>query len=66
MCSSDLTSNRVGLLLCGDLETATRLIQSEQGAIGKLGAQERSEDLYLWSISEDYFGLRKALGLTIG
>ncbi|MDY0058373.1 MAG: hypothetical protein RBU45_01055 [Myxococcota bacterium] len=62
----DATSNRVGLLLCGDLETATRLIQSEQGAIGKLGAQERSEDLYLWSISEDYFGLRKALGLTIG
>ncbi|MBM4319602.1 MAG: tetratricopeptide repeat protein, partial [Deltaproteobacteria bacterium] len=62
----DATSNRVGLLLCGDLETATRLIRSEQGAIGKASAQQRAEDLFLWSISEEYFSLRKALGLTIG
>ena len=63
----EATSNRVGLLLCGDLDTATKLLRSEQvGSIGRGTTQERLEDLFLFAVSEQYFGLRQALGLTIG
>ncbi len=63
----EATSNRVGLLLSGDLETATQIIKTDQVfRLGKASTKKRLEDLLLFATSESYFELRKALGLTIG
>ena len=62
----DATSYRVGLALCGDLETAARMVTAEP--VGLVGPQpkDKIKQLVLYSISEDYFAVREHLGITIG
>ncbi|HVZ74315.1 MAG TPA: tetratricopeptide repeat protein [Polyangia bacterium] len=62
----DLTGTRAGLLMCNDLEVASRLAQSEPVAVGVVEPKEKIRDLILWSISDEYFTLREHLGLVIG
>ncbi|MCX7809138.1 MAG: hypothetical protein N2515_11085, partial [Deltaproteobacteria bacterium] len=62
----ELTACRAGFLVANDLETAARLIQ----ALGPTGPvdlppKEKIKELILFSISESYFRLRKALGIQI-
>jgi tetratricopeptide (TPR) repeat protein len=60
----DLTGDRVGLLLGHDLQTATEVIRSsEEGA--SVAVKERMKDLVLFSVSEEYFELRRKLGVTV-
>ncbi len=61
----DHTTNRVGLLMCGDLLTAANCIKNEQVPVSKLTAKEKIKELVLFSISEEYFQLRKELGLAL-
>ena len=63
--ATDLTTNRVGLLLCNDLEIAARLVATNATAMTTLPAKERLRDLLVYSVSEPYFQMREHLCLTI-
>lgn len=60
------TANRMGLLLCGDLHVAASCITNDPNPLGKATIKERIQELVLFAISDEYFELRKALGLAIG
>jgi tetratricopeptide (TPR) repeat protein len=68
------TGNRAGLLLCGDLKTATRLVLKNGAPTRDLPADELRalattnetfRELLRFAISEDYFVLREKLGTAI-
>jgi tetratricopeptide (TPR) repeat protein len=58
---AERTADRAGLLLCGDLGAAVRVIHASRG----MGAAEAVIDLVRWSVSEGHLGLRELLGLTV-
>jgi hypothetical protein len=62
----ELTGCRAGFLLCNDLETAARMIQSlpPEGPTD-LPPKEKIKEIVLFSVSEEYFRLREALGIQI-
>jgi len=60
------SSNRLGLLLCNDVGSAIEAIKNEQRQFSKAPTQERIREVILFALSENYFQLRKALGLAIG
>jgi tetratricopeptide (TPR) repeat protein len=66
MTATDLTANRVGLILSNDLETSARLVATEQGVASTLSAKDRLLDLLAYSCSEEYFAVRKHLSLDHG
>ncbi len=49
------TANRAGLLVCGDVAVASRLLQSD----------EDIQDLVRWSVSDEFLTLRAQLGLGV-
>jgi tetratricopeptide (TPR) repeat protein len=63
--ATDLTANRVGLILANDLETAARVIATEQGVQSALPAKDRLRELLSYSVSEEYFSVRRHLGIDI-
>ena len=63
--ATDLTANRVGLILCNDLETAARRVAVEAGGVSALPAKDRLRDLLAYSVSESYFAVRRHLGLAL-
>jgi len=63
--ATDLTANRVGLILCNDLQIAARSVATEKGSQSTLSAKERLRDLLAYSVSEEYFAVRRHLGLGI-
>jgi tetratricopeptide (TPR) repeat protein len=62
----DVTANRAGFLLCGDLEIAKKIIAAEPQQPGDLPPQEKLKELLLFSVSDQYFSLRQGLGIAIG
>ncbi len=62
----DVTSARAGLLLCADLEIAKKIIAAEPQLPGDLSPPEKLKELIVFSVSEQYLALRKALGIAIG
>ena len=58
---AERTADRAGLLLCGDLGAAVRVIHSTRGAAAGLAVL----DLVRWSVSEGHLGLRELLGLAV-
>jgi hypothetical protein len=61
----DITACRAGLLLCGDMDIAKKIIAAEPQQPGDLTAQEKLKELLQFSVSEEYYHLRNALGITI-
>ncbi|MEZ4459656.1 MAG: tetratricopeptide repeat protein [bacterium] len=61
----DHTASRVGLLLCGDLQQAASCIKNDLNPIGKTSIKEKIREMVLFSISDEYFELRRQLGLSI-
>ncbi|NUP10097.1 MAG: tetratricopeptide repeat protein [Polyangiaceae bacterium] len=61
----ELTSTRAGFLLSGDLEVAKKIIAAEPQLPGDLTPQEKLKELLVFAVSENYFKLRKQLGLDI-
>ena len=66
MQSIEVTACRAGLLLCADLEIAKKIIAAEPQMPGDLPPQEKLKELIVFSVSEQYFHLRKALGIAVG
>jgi tetratricopeptide (TPR) repeat protein len=62
----EATCCRAGLLVCGDLEIAKKIIGAEPSFPGDLTPQEKMKDLLLFTVSEGYSQLRKALGIAVG
>ena len=62
----ELTACRAGLLLCGDLEVAKKILSAEAQIPGDLSPAEKMKDLMLFSVSEEYSALRRVLGVGIG
>ncbi|MCA9653017.1 MAG: tetratricopeptide repeat protein [Myxococcales bacterium] len=64
--ASELTAYRVGLLLCSDLRIAGQMISQEQAPLGvgaTMSPRDKIKELVLYSISEDYFTARRAIGM---
>lgn len=62
--SVELTAARAGFLVCGDHEVARKMIHMEPGLPGDLSPNEKLKEVILFSISENYFALREALGIN--
>jgi tetratricopeptide (TPR) repeat protein len=60
----DLTADRVGFLLCHDLETAMEVVRASEDTNSDK-AQRRLKELVLFSISPAYFTLRARLGVDL-
>ena len=63
--SVETTAARAGLLLAGDLAIAKKVIVNEPQLPNDLTPGERLKELLLFAVSDDYFALRKALGVAI-
>jgi tetratricopeptide (TPR) repeat protein len=63
--AADLTAARVGFALTNDLGAAARVISTEPTSTSPLPARQRLKDLLAYSVSEDYFAVRKFLGLEL-
>ena len=62
----EVTNCRAGLLVCGDLEIAKKVIGSEAQLPGDLSPAEKMKELLVFSVSEHYAQLRKTLGIAVG
>ncbi len=61
----DLTADRVALLLANDLELALEMVRASDESSAAVQHKERTKELLLFSVSEEYFGLRRKLGINI-
>jgi tetratricopeptide (TPR) repeat protein len=61
---AELTSNRVGTLLAGDLEVVRKAVVTEKAQVSKLREETRIRDLCVFCVSEEYATLRERLGLS--
>jgi hypothetical protein len=61
--SVDYTMDRAGLLLCGDIAVAVRIIKTQISDKAELA--DRLKALTLFTISDEHFALRKHLGTAL-
>jgi tetratricopeptide (TPR) repeat protein len=61
----EITAVRTGLLLCADLDIAKKVILAEPHLAGELAPADKIKELLVFSVSEPYFALRRALGVAI-
>jgi hypothetical protein len=62
----EVTACRAGFLICNDLDTAARMITAlgPSGPVD-LAPKDKVKELVLFSVSEEYFRLRQALGIQL-
>lgn len=65
LASIEQTGDRAGFLLCNDLASAEKVLQQEPVAISKLTRADKVKDLILFSVSEEYFELRRGLAMAV-
>jgi golgin subfamily B member 1 len=63
--TSDLTASRAALAVCGDMGAAARVLTAEPAGQSPLSVRDRIHDLLAYSVSEDHFAVRAALGLHV-
>ncbi|HVV52407.1 MAG TPA: hypothetical protein VHO06_22260, partial [Polyangia bacterium] len=63
--ATDLSAARLALALTGELAAAFRVISSEPIPLSTIPAHRRMADLVAFSVSDDYFAVRRAVGLAI-
>jgi hypothetical protein len=62
---ADLTADRAGALLCGDLPVAEQMLSRVPPLSSGLQSNRRADDLLLFSVSDAYFRLRRTLGIAL-
>ncbi|MGZ3423658.1 MAG: hypothetical protein ACXVEE_37700, partial [Polyangiales bacterium] len=62
---SDLTATRAGLLACGDLQVAARMVRNEPAVAGDLPQTQKIEELVRWAVGERHHELRRAIGIDL-
>lgn len=65
MDAAELTANRVGALLAGDLDVVRKMVTHEKAQVSKLREETQLRDLALFCLSDEYAALRERLGLTV-
>lgn len=63
--ATDLTANRVGFIVANDFEVAAKGIATEGASLSTMSVKERLRDLLAYAVSEQYFQVRRHLGLHI-
>jgi len=63
--SVDMTCARVATVLCGDLETAARVVSNEPPTAGAVRARDKVRDLVAFYVSREHFSSREQLGLAV-
>ncbi len=63
--ASDLSAARAALVLSGDIVAAARVLSAEPLGQSFLSVQERINDLLAFSVSDEHFAVRAALGLQV-
>jgi hypothetical protein len=61
----DLTADRAGFIVANDLEISQEMIKATDEASSSVPQKERLKELVLFSVSEDYFSLRRKLAINI-
>jgi len=61
----DLTADRAGFLLANDLETGAAILEVSDDSASAVPSRERYRQLVIWSVSAEYFALRKKLGVAL-
>lgn len=61
----DLTADRVGLIMCNDLETSSHQVQASGEAAASVPVEQRLEHLFRYAASEPYFALRRLIGTAV-
>jgi hypothetical protein len=61
----EITACRSGLIVSGDLEIAKKILSAEPQLPGDPSAGDKMKELLLYSVSEDYFEIRRAIGVQI-
>jgi hypothetical protein len=61
----DLTADRAGFLLANDLETGAAILEVSDDSASAVPSRERYRQLVIWSVSPEYFALRKKLGVAL-
>ncbi|NVB81638.1 MAG: tetratricopeptide repeat protein [Kofleriaceae bacterium] len=63
--ATDLTANRVGFIVANDFQVAAKGIATEGASLSSLSVKERLRDLLAYAVSEQYFQVRRHLGLHV-
>ncbi|HEX5061702.1 MAG TPA: tetratricopeptide repeat protein, partial [Kofleriaceae bacterium] len=63
--ATDLTANRVGFVLANDFEVAAKGIATEGATLSSMSVKERLRELLAYAVSEQYFAVRRHLGLHV-
>jgi serine/threonine protein kinase/tetratricopeptide (TPR) repeat protein len=66
MAGVDLSADRLGLLLGNDLKIANAVIDASPEDASVVSKKDRLRELLIYSVSEQYFELRKSLGIALG
>jgi hypothetical protein len=61
----DLTADRAGFILANDLEIADEMIKAADESSSAVQQKERLRELMLFSVSEEYFSIRRRLSINI-
>jgi tetratricopeptide (TPR) repeat protein len=61
----DLTADRAGFVVANDLELCNEMIKAADEASSAVAQKERLKELLLFAVSEDYFTVRRRLGINI-
>ncbi len=62
----ELTACRAGFLVCNDLEASVSMLtQLDSAGPDDLSPNEKTRELILFSVSQEYFRLREAIGITL-
>jgi tetratricopeptide (TPR) repeat protein len=66
MAGVDLSADRVGFVLSNDLKVSNAVIEASPEEASVLSRKDRLRELMVYSVSEPYFELRKAIGISLG
>jgi tetratricopeptide (TPR) repeat protein len=63
--SISLAADRVGFILCDDLQVAAKVIQSEPTVFGTMPASDKVKRLVAYCVSPEYARVRRELGISV-
>jgi tetratricopeptide (TPR) repeat protein len=66
MAGVDLSADRLGLLLGNDLKVSNAVVEASPEEVSIVTKKDRLRELLAYSVSEEYFEVRKALGIALG
>jgi hypothetical protein len=63
--AADLSAARAAFVLSSDLPSAVKVLGTEPAGLTPLPLADRIKDLVAYSVSDEYFAVRHAMGLQV-